>query len=57
MKERGVERQDVRSALVTATACCAEPRERWRIEGRDRDGDVLTVVVTFEDGVLVVTLF
>jgi hypothetical protein len=57
MRERGVRFEDLRCALTGATACHAEPKERWRVDGRDRDGDDLTVVVVLEDGVLVVTLF
>lgn len=57
LRERGAEREDVRAALVSATVCHAEPRGRWRVEGRDRDGDDLTAIVVIEDGVVVVTLF
>ncbi|MFH2007590.1 MAG: DUF4258 domain-containing protein [bacterium] len=58
MEERGASFADVRQALVSATSCHAQPDERWRIEGGcDGDGDALTVVVTFEGSVVVVTLF
>ncbi len=57
MRERGAKREDVREALATATVCHAEPKERWRVEGRDKDGDAMAAIVVFEDGVLVVTLF
>ena len=58
MGQRHAGREDVRQALMTGTSCHAEAGERWRVEGgRDRDGDELTAVVVFEDGVLVVTLF
>ena len=33
-------------------------RKTWRIDGgKDLDGDDLTVIVLFEDGVVVVTVF
>ncbi len=58
MEERGASFPDVRQALVTATDCRAEPAARWRIEGgHDCDGDALTMIVTFEGSVVVVTLF
>lgn len=58
MDERGATFADVQQALISATSCHAQPDERWRIEGGcDRDGDALTVVITFEGGVVVVTLF
>ena len=57
MMERGAVPADVRCALMGATACRAQPSARWRVEGLDRDGDAMTVVVALEDGVLVVTMF
>jgi hypothetical protein len=57
MRERHVSREDVRSALVTAMSCQAEPDERWKVPGVDTFGDDLAVIVVIEDGVVVVTLF
>ena len=57
MYERNATEMDVLHALATAQSCRAAPEERWRVEGKDRDGDDLTVVVVLENGVLVVTLF
>jgi hypothetical protein len=57
MRERGVGFGDLRHALTTATACKSEPEERWKVDSTDLEGDALTVVVTLEDGVVVVTLF
>lgn len=58
MHERGATFDDVREALVTATSCQAQPATRWRVEGGcDCDGDELTLVVTIELAVVVVTLF
>ncbi len=58
MGERGATFDDVKEALVTATGCQAQPASRWRLEGgRDCDGDELTLIVTIELAVVVVTLF
>jgi len=61
MRERGAKREDVRSALVTAKDCQAEPEvrgeARWKVAGVDTAGDALDVVVELVDGVIVVTLF
>jgi hypothetical protein len=57
MRARGVRFEDLQRALTGATACRAEPKDRWRVEGRDRDGDDLAVIAVLEDGVVVVTLF
>jgi hypothetical protein len=57
MDERGATSRDVMVALAGAHSCRAQPQERWRVEGRDEDGDELTLVVVLEDGALVVTLF
>jgi hypothetical protein len=58
MDERGATFDDVRQALISATSCRAEPAARWKVEGGcDRDGDALTMIITFEGSVVVVTLF
>jgi len=57
MRKRGAVFADVRHALATATACRAEPRDRWRVDSVDCEGDSLTVVVVLEGGVVVVTVF
>lgn len=57
MRKRGAVFADVRHALATATSCRVEPPDRWRVDGRDCEGDVLTVIVVLEDGVVVVTVF
>lgn len=55
--ERQATQGDVLHALTAAERCRGVGEERWRVEGKDRDGDDLTVIVVLEDGVLVVTLF
>ncbi len=57
MVERGAVPADVRCALMNATGCRAQPAGTWRVDGSDRDGDAMTVVVALEEGILVVTMF
>ena len=57
MRERGVTFGDLQHALANASSCSAQESGTWRADGRDRDGDELTVVVAIEDGLIVVTLF
>lgn len=57
MKERGATFADVEQALVNAERCTLQTNGRWRTEGRDLDGDELTVIVVIDAGVVVVTLF
>jgi hypothetical protein len=59
MADRGAVKEDLRNALLTATAAIRQPdRGNWRIEGgADHDGDDLTVIVDLEADVIVVTLF
>ncbi len=57
--KHNVTRHDIASGLATAAKATHQPdNDRWRIEGgHDVDGDDLTVIVRFEDGVIVVTAF
>jgi len=57
MRERGVLFDDLRHALGFATACEPEIQDRWRVDGTDVAGHALSVVVTLEDGAVVVTVF
>lgn len=57
MQERHVRYNDLRNALIHAQRCTAQPDEKWRVSGPDLDAEELTVVVTIEDGLLVVTVF
>lgn len=56
MRERGATFGDVQHALVNAETCATEGA-RWRVNGADRSGDELLVVVALDDGVVVVTVF
>lgn len=45
-------------ALTTASTCRPGDGDgKWALTGLDLDEDELTVVVAFEDGVVVVTVF
>lgn len=57
MDERGMDWADVVRALMTAVSCEAQPLDRWKVEGVDLDGDLLTAVIVIELGVVVVTVF
>ena len=58
MDDRGASRDDVRSALITATSARLQERGTWRVDGgRDLEGDDLTAIVDLEADVIVVTLF
>jgi hypothetical protein len=57
--ERSVTQADIASALASSMRATYQPQRRtWRLGGgRDLDGEELTVVVVFEQGVVVVTVF
>jgi hypothetical protein len=56
--ERTAHRADIREALRTTTKAKLQENERWRLDGgTDLDGDDLTLIVVFEAGVIVVTVF
>jgi Domain of unknown function (DUF4258) len=58
MRHRNVTRQDIASALASARTAAPEAETRWKLLGGcDCDGDVLTVVVAFDAGTIVVTVF
>ena len=56
-EERGLERADLRAALISARTCRAQQDQRWLVEGNDRDGNSISLSVCIEDGVLVITVF
>lgn len=60
MKQRAVTYRHLRHALASAyecVACTPAALDRWRVAGRDLDGDELAAVVAIEDGLIVVTVF
>ena len=57
-KECSASRYDIQEALRTACEAKHQPEnDRWRLVGKDLDGDDLTVVIAFDAGVVVVTVF
>ena len=58
MSQRGATVQDVHHALVNAPRCSWQPeKSTWKVESADLDGDALTLVVSIQSDVIVVTLF
>ena len=59
MADRGAMPEDVRNALVTATAATWQAdRGNWRVSGgADCAGDELTAIVDIEADLIVVTIF
>jgi hypothetical protein len=57
MSQRGISFGDVRHALMTAPHCRDQDSGTWKVEGIDRSGDELTVIVALEGAVIVVTVF
>ena len=56
-RQRRVRIGEIVTALAYAHGCRQVEDEKWRALCRDRDGDVLEMIVVIEDGLLVVTLF
>lgn len=57
MVERGARAEDVRAALKGAAWCAVADGGKWKVGGKDLDGDDLDVVVALGSGVVVVTVF
>lgn len=57
MAERNVAAADVQHCLRQASRCTEADGGKWKVNGRDLDGDALDVIVALEGGVIVVTLF
>src|SRR5262245_7327517 len=56
MLARDVSPRDLRNAIVNANTCRPGHSGRWLIEGVDRDGDSLTVVVEIRANLMIVTV-
>jgi hypothetical protein len=56
-RQRRVRIGEIVTALAYTHDCRHEESEKWRALCRDRDGDLLEMIVVIEDGLLVVTLF
>lgn len=58
MPQRGATRADVIAALSGASACrWQSDRNNWKVDGRDLDGDDLTIIVDIQDNLVVVTIY
>jgi len=57
MSQRVVSFADVRHALMKARGCREQDAGTWKVEGVDRSGEELTVIVALEGTVVVVTVF
>lgn len=57
MRERGATFMDVEHALMHAERCALQENGRWRVEGRDLDGEEMTLIAVIEGGVVVITVF
>ncbi|HEX7670147.1 MAG TPA: DUF4258 domain-containing protein [Polyangiaceae bacterium] len=57
-RQRGMQRADIQEGLRTAIRADAQENHRWRLfGGRDLGGDNLTLIVVFENGVVVITVY
>lgn len=57
MAQRNVRRADIQHGLSVARSCRLQVNDRWKVPTEDLDGDELTLIVGFEDGVTIVTVF
>jgi hypothetical protein len=55
--QRSISGDDVRSVLMAPSGCWPQAGGRWKLEGRDRDGDDLFLIVELMEGLIVVTAF
>jgi Domain of unknown function (DUF4258) len=56
-RQRRVRIGEIVTALAYAHGCRREKDEKLRALCRDRDGDLLEMIVVIDEGLLVVTLF
>ncbi|HEY3451050.1 MAG TPA: DUF4258 domain-containing protein [Myxococcales bacterium] len=57
MRERRITWENLRLALASAGSCTEARGGAWSVRGVDRSGEDLSVIVSFEDAVVVVTVF
>jgi hypothetical protein len=58
MMQRSVTKADIQNCGRTANKCIYQPDAgTYRIEGKDLDGDRLTVICGIDDAVAIVTIF
>lgn len=57
-RKRNIGRLDIRNAMTEATAATLQDNSRWSVTGgTDLQGVAVTLIVSFRQGVLIVTLF
>jgi hypothetical protein len=57
MLQRVISERDVVTVLTRATRCWQQENGRWRLQGKDADGETLFVVVELQDAIVVVNAF
>jgi hypothetical protein len=58
MRQRSVTKADIQACGRNAICCLYQAQdETWRIEGKDLDGETLTVICGIERDVVIVTIF
>ena len=57
MSQRGVTYGDLVHALMNTMDCEEGENGRWKVCSRDISGEPLTVILLFQDGLLIVTVY
>lgn len=57
MRERGVSAEDITWAAYCSPTVTTQEYGKLRIDGEDKDGDELTIIAVYQDGVLIITVF
>jgi hypothetical protein len=57
-RERNIGKEDIRNALGGSTSATLQDNGRWYVSGgADLEGDAVNFAVSFERGLVIVTLF
>jgi hypothetical protein len=57
-RERNISKDDIRNALMHSSSATLQENGRWYVSGgADLDGDPINFALSFERGLLIVTLF
>ncbi len=58
MQQRSITMADIQACGFNAKSCHYQPQYgTWRVEGKDLDGDILTVICGIDEAVVGVTLY
>jgi hypothetical protein len=57
MNERRIMRNDIQTAARNYTDCYKQKNGRWRVIGPDADREEITIIVKFNNGTTVVTVY